>query len=427
MSAAPVLYVVDSLGLSGKTKAMVDLIAGLDPARYRAHVVYFKPEESVLEGRLRGLGVEPQEVPCPDGLNARVVARLARVVRRLRPVVIHCYNPRPMLYGGLAARLCGVPGRGGHAERVRVPDARATTSLTCRRSCSRRRGATGCARASRAGSMGAVVAVSPRLGRAVLPVQRRRPRRGCAWSPTASISDRFERVDARADRGLPRARHACRPARWWSAASAASSSRRTTRPSCARSRWPRRACRRLLMLLVGDGPLRASLEDAGAHSWASPTRVRLHRPCRRGADGCCARSTSSCWRRSSSPTASRCSRPRRRGLPSSRRASTRCPRSWARAARPRWCRPRTRPRWRRRSCELAQEPRRAGRWARAPAPRPPRATACRAASTRTRRSTTRCAAGARNLRTRLASLDTRDVPTSPVKRRTGQCQQSAES
>ena len=34
MSAAPVLYVVDGLGLSGKSKAMVDLIAGLDPARY---------------------------------------------------------------------------------------------------------------------------------------------------------------------------------------------------------------------------------------------------------------------------------------------------------------------------------------------------------------------------------------------------------
>ena len=76
MSAAPVLYVIDSLGLSGKSKAMVDLIAGLDPARYTAHVVYFKPEESVLEGRLRSLGVEPQEVPCPDGLNARIVARL---------------------------------------------------------------------------------------------------------------------------------------------------------------------------------------------------------------------------------------------------------------------------------------------------------------------------------------------------------------
>jgi glycosyltransferase involved in cell wall biosynthesis len=47
-------------------------------------------------------------IPCPDRLNLGVVARLDNLVRRLRPDVIHCYNPRTMLYGGIVARLARV-------------------------------------------------------------------------------------------------------------------------------------------------------------------------------------------------------------------------------------------------------------------------------------------------------------------------------
>ena len=105
---ATVLYVVDGLGLSGKTKALVDLVAGLDPARYRAVVAFFDDEPGPLPDKLRALGVELVHVPCPDGLNLQVLRGLVGLVRRLRPEVIHCYNPRAMLYGGLVARALGV-------------------------------------------------------------------------------------------------------------------------------------------------------------------------------------------------------------------------------------------------------------------------------------------------------------------------------
>ena len=107
--AADVLYVVDGLGLSGKTKAMVDLIGGLDPDRYRAHVITFDTEGSPLHDRLRSLGVTVEEIHCPDRLNVGVMARIGTIVRRLRPDVFHCYNPRPMLYGGTVARMARVP------------------------------------------------------------------------------------------------------------------------------------------------------------------------------------------------------------------------------------------------------------------------------------------------------------------------------
>jgi len=108
MSVATVLYIVDGLGLSGKTKAMVDLVAGLDPARYRPVVAFFNDEPGPLPSKLRALGVELVHVPCPDGLNVKILTGLGTLVRRLRPEVIHCYNPRAMLYGGLVARALGV-------------------------------------------------------------------------------------------------------------------------------------------------------------------------------------------------------------------------------------------------------------------------------------------------------------------------------
>jgi glycosyltransferase involved in cell wall biosynthesis len=110
MSAAPakVVYLVDSLGLSGKTKAMVDLIAGLDPRRYHAAVICFDAQPSSLYDRLHDLGVSVDDVLCPDGLSPTMLLRLAMKMRDLRPDVVHCYNPRTMLYGGTVARLLGV-------------------------------------------------------------------------------------------------------------------------------------------------------------------------------------------------------------------------------------------------------------------------------------------------------------------------------
>jgi glycosyltransferase involved in cell wall biosynthesis len=161
---ATVLYLVDGLGLSGKTKALVDLIAGLDRARYRAHVVCFNDEPGPLTAKLHALNVTVERVPCPDGLNLSVLRGLGGVVRRLRPDVIHCYNPRTMLYGGLVGRALGVRATVGSlsAFACLTPDGDyrflpQRLFSTSRRNRLRNRF---CCRL-----MGAVVTVSPTLGR----------------------------------------------------------------------------------------------------------------------------------------------------------------------------------------------------------------------------------------------------------------------
>lgn len=123
-SAATVLYIVDALGLGGKTKSLVDLACSLNPERYRAEVCTFTEEDGLLKDRLRSHNIPLHTIPCADGLNFAMVARIAPLILKLRPAVIHCYNPRPIIYGGLAAKLMGVRGTVGSlsAFACQVPD-----------------------------------------------------------------------------------------------------------------------------------------------------------------------------------------------------------------------------------------------------------------------------------------------------------------
>lgn len=102
------MLVVDGLGLSGKTKALVDLALGMDRARYEPCVVCFDIEDSPLASLLRAGSVPLLEVSIQDRLSFGNLWRMVRVIRKLRPDIVHCYNPRAMLYGGLAARFVGI-------------------------------------------------------------------------------------------------------------------------------------------------------------------------------------------------------------------------------------------------------------------------------------------------------------------------------
>lgn len=107
-----ILYVVDSLGLSGKTRALAQLATRLEPSRFRVAVATFEPPTGMLADELARANVPIVHVPCSDGLGPAVLGRLLRVSRSLKPTIVHCFNPRPMLYGGLAAKALARPAIG---------------------------------------------------------------------------------------------------------------------------------------------------------------------------------------------------------------------------------------------------------------------------------------------------------------------------
>jgi glycosyltransferase involved in cell wall biosynthesis len=122
--ARPVLYIMDTLGLSGRTKGIIDLALHLDPARYRPIFCSLGEETSELADRLIERNVPIEFLPLPAGLRPDGVWKLAQLMKRLGIQVVHPVNPRPLLYAGLAARLCGIRSTVGSlsAFACQVPD-----------------------------------------------------------------------------------------------------------------------------------------------------------------------------------------------------------------------------------------------------------------------------------------------------------------
>ena len=122
--ARPVLYIMDTLGLSGRTKGIIDLALHLDPARYKPIFCSLGEETSELANRLHERAVPIEVLPLAAGLRPDGVWKLAQLIRRLGIGVVHPVNPRPLLYAGLAARLCGVRATVGSlsAFACQVPD-----------------------------------------------------------------------------------------------------------------------------------------------------------------------------------------------------------------------------------------------------------------------------------------------------------------
>jgi glycosyltransferase involved in cell wall biosynthesis len=122
--ARSVLYIMDTLGLSGRTKGIIDLALHLDPGRYKPIFCSLGEETSELAERLHERQVPIEVLPLPAGLRPDGVWKLAALIRRRGIKVVHPVNPRPLLYAGLAARLCGIRATVGSlsAFACQVPD-----------------------------------------------------------------------------------------------------------------------------------------------------------------------------------------------------------------------------------------------------------------------------------------------------------------
>jgi len=123
-SPKTVLHVVDGLGLSGKTRNLVSVVSQLDRRRFIPIVCRLNAERSPLVGQLEAARVPLHTIECGDGVIPRIVLQLARLAWSVKADIVHCYNPRPMLYGGLAARAIGIRARLGFlsAFACQVPD-----------------------------------------------------------------------------------------------------------------------------------------------------------------------------------------------------------------------------------------------------------------------------------------------------------------
>ena len=118
-----VLLLVDSLGLSGKTKSLVDLAIHMDRETHVPVVASLSAANSLLADRLRAAGVRVELLGIRDGFRPDALLRLTTLVRNTNADLIHCFNARPILLGGVAAALSRRPVLGSlSAFSCQVPD-----------------------------------------------------------------------------------------------------------------------------------------------------------------------------------------------------------------------------------------------------------------------------------------------------------------
>src|SRR6476646_4212377 len=137
MAERTILLLVDSLGLSGKTKSLVDLAIHLAPQAYRPVVASLSGEASPLADRLKAAGIRVELLGLPGGFRPGTLLRLARLIREVEAEIVHCFNARPILLGAVAAWLTGRPAIGSLSafacqvldrEYVYLPQPLATTN-----------------------------------------------------------------------------------------------------------------------------------------------------------------------------------------------------------------------------------------------------------------------------------------------------------
>jgi sugar transferase (PEP-CTERM/EpsH1 system associated) len=118
MNRAPlIVHLLYRLDVGGLETLLLDCIARMPHGRYR-HAIVCLDDVGALGERARKLGVELYALHKPPGLAPAIHLALWKLLRTLRPALLHTYNLAAIEYQ-LTAVLAGVPAR-VHAEHGRL-------------------------------------------------------------------------------------------------------------------------------------------------------------------------------------------------------------------------------------------------------------------------------------------------------------------
>jgi len=117
MMPARLLYVTVSMELGGTERQLFELARGLDPKRFRPHICCLRGGGPLIEGLTnRAIPVTISRFAARDysrtgklALFCAQVNELSRLMRRIRPSIVHGMLPMACVTAGLAAKCAGVP------------------------------------------------------------------------------------------------------------------------------------------------------------------------------------------------------------------------------------------------------------------------------------------------------------------------------
>lgn len=103
-----VVHLVSSLNIGGLEMVVVNMMRHCDRTKYEPFVVSLG-EAGALAEKIVSLGVPLMSLAGRRRFKGDVGLRLIRLLRSLKPDVIHTHNPSPHLHGALAAAIARVP------------------------------------------------------------------------------------------------------------------------------------------------------------------------------------------------------------------------------------------------------------------------------------------------------------------------------
>lgn len=103
-----VLYLVLSMGLSGRGVAVLELVRNLKKDIYNCTVCCFD-ERGILADELEKEGVEVIVMRRKSGLDFSLILKLAGMMKERKIDIVHAYNAGPFFYGSLAAKISRIP------------------------------------------------------------------------------------------------------------------------------------------------------------------------------------------------------------------------------------------------------------------------------------------------------------------------------
>ncbi|HEY4555929.1 MAG TPA: glycosyltransferase, partial [Lysobacter sp.] len=110
MSPRRVLVVTDEMEVGGSQRQIVNLLAGLDRARWQPELLYFR-NRSFLVDEVERLGIPVHHLPKHGRIDPRFVARYAALLRRGDYDVVHAFSLTAELWTVLARTLSGAAPR----------------------------------------------------------------------------------------------------------------------------------------------------------------------------------------------------------------------------------------------------------------------------------------------------------------------------
>jgi glycosyltransferase involved in cell wall biosynthesis len=111
--ARAVCHIITKLELGGAQQNTLFTVAHLDPAKFRPILITGEP--GLLDGEARKLpGVEFHQIPSMVREirpleDLRALFALTRLLRRLKPAIVHTHSSKAGILGRVASRLAGVP------------------------------------------------------------------------------------------------------------------------------------------------------------------------------------------------------------------------------------------------------------------------------------------------------------------------------